>query len=49
MSPDDYLAEAARVLAEAAMQADLQRMEHLTDIANVYVDMARVLVESVMP
>ena len=47
MTPQDFLNRAARVLNEAELQADLQRMEQLTDIANVWVDMARCLVESV--
>ena len=47
MSPDEFLARAARVLNEAELQADLARMEQLTDIANVWVDMARALMESV--
>ena len=47
MTPDEFLNRAARVLNEAELQTDLQRMEQLTDIANVWVDIARCLMESV--
>ena len=49
MSPEDCVAEAARVLREAELQADLERMERLTNIADSWVDMARCLIESVIP
>lgn len=47
MSPDECLDEARRVLLEAEMQADLERMARLTAIADSWIDMARCLVEEV--